>query len=136
MFLLVLKCVAGHWHKNAIKGWKLSTKEYNSLLVRSSTQELRSSVRPEIERNALERTRNDLSAHEKTLVFFIIYSFLFSCNPTLGGAVESRNTTFVVLRPLCFLIVSVCFSWFQLILTCLLWSWGAKPSTKVEDEAS
>ena len=28
------------------------------------------------------------------------------------------------------------FSWIQLVSTCLLWSWGAKPSTEVEDEAS
>jgi acetone carboxylase gamma subunit len=36
----VSQCVAGHWHKNAVKGWKIRA----SLAVRSSAQVLRSSA--------------------------------------------------------------------------------------------
>ena len=48
--------------------------------------------------SVIERTQANLSAREKTLVF-IIYSLLFSCNPTLGGAEGRKSTTFVVPKP-------------------------------------
>jgi hypothetical protein len=48
--------------------------------------------------SAIGRTRADLAAQRKTLVF-IIYIILFLCKPTLGGAVESKNMTFVVPKP-------------------------------------
>jgi hypothetical protein len=46
---------------------------------------------------AFESTRDDLAACEKTLVLVYIYHFVFFCK-TLGGAVESKSTNFVVSR--------------------------------------
>ena len=125
------KCDRAHVHFS----WNPST-IVKCYAARTLKTHVHTSTLCAIEHSVLERTWADLSTRKKTLIF-IIYSFLFPCNPTLGGAIESKNTTFVVPRSLqTFFIVSLLSQWFQLIVSCLLLSWEAKPSNKVEDEAS
>jgi hypothetical protein len=50
-------------------------------------------------RGALKRTRADLAEHKKTLDIIINICFSF-VNRMLGGAVESKNMTFVMPRSL------------------------------------
>ena len=73
--------------------------------------------------SAIEHTRADLAEHKKTLVIIINTCFSF-VNPTLGGTVESKNTTFVVSKPFrtlfyckfCFFMYLIDFSMFFVIM--------------------